>query len=119
MKVEVVTPEEHMGDVIGDLNARRGTVTDFLDKPGNLRLIRAFVPLSEMFSYISNLRGACFDLTDLEQFHISFADLEHGRSGSLAASWLTCFLGFMTDGCYLGCVVALGQTGATMWSLLG
>lgn len=57
MKVEVVTPEEHMGDVIGDLNARRGTVTDFVDKPGNLRLIRAFVPLSEMFSYISNLRG--------------------------------------------------------------
>ena len=60
MKVEVVTPEDHMGDVIGDLNARRGTVTEFLDKPGNLRLIRAFVPLSEMFSYISNLRGAFF-----------------------------------------------------------
>ncbi|KAK9809333.1 hypothetical protein WJX73_006221 [Symbiochloris irregularis] len=57
MKVEVVTPEEHMGDVIGDLNSRRGTVTEFLDRPGNLRLIKSFVPLSEMFSYISNLRG--------------------------------------------------------------
>ena len=58
MKVEVVTPEEHMGDVIGDLTARRGIVNEFLDKPGSLRLIRSFVPLAEMFSYISNLRGA-------------------------------------------------------------
>ena len=58
MKVEVVTPEEHMGDVIGDLTARRGVVQDFIDKPGSLRLIRSFVPLAEMFSYISNLRGA-------------------------------------------------------------
>lgn len=48
MKVEVVTPEEHMGDVIGDLNARRGLVGEFIDRPGNLRLIKSFVPLSEM-----------------------------------------------------------------------
>ena len=58
MKVEVTTPEEHMGDVIGDLNSRRGVVAEFLDRPGNLRLIKSFVPLSEMFNYISNLRGA-------------------------------------------------------------
>lgn len=48
MKVEVTTPEEHMGDVIGDLNSRRGLVGEFTDRPGNLRLIKSFVPLSEM-----------------------------------------------------------------------
>ena len=40
-QVEVTTPEEHMGDVIGDLNSRRGMVGEFIDKPGNLRLIKA------------------------------------------------------------------------------
>ena len=38
MQVEVTTPEEHMGDVIGDLNSRRGLVGEFLDKPGNMRV---------------------------------------------------------------------------------
>lgn len=56
-QVEVTTPEEHMGDVIGDLNSRRGLVGEFIDKPGNLRLIKASVPLSEMFQYVSTLRG--------------------------------------------------------------
>ena len=41
LQVEVTTPEEHMGDVIGDLNSRRGMVGEFIDKPGNLRLIKA------------------------------------------------------------------------------
>jgi elongation factor G len=57
MRVEVVTPEEHMGDVIGDLNSRRGMVGEFIDKPANMKLIKANVPLSEMFQYVSNLRG--------------------------------------------------------------
>ena len=57
MKVEVTTPEEHMGDVIGDLNSRRGLVAEFLDKPANIKLIKASVPLSEMFQYVSTLRG--------------------------------------------------------------
>jgi elongation factor G len=57
MKVEVNTPEEHMGDVIGDLNSRRGMVGEFIDKPANMKLIKASVPLSEMFQYVSNLRG--------------------------------------------------------------
>ena len=56
-QVEVVTPEDHMGDVIGDLNSRRGMVSEFLDKPGGLKVIRAEVPLSEMFQYVSVLRG--------------------------------------------------------------
>jgi elongation factor G len=57
MQVEVTTPEDHMGDVIGDLNSRRGMVAEFLDKPANTKLIRASVPLSEMFQYVSSLRG--------------------------------------------------------------
>jgi len=57
MKVEVVTPEDHMGDVIGDLNSRRGMVNKFEDKPGGMKLVQAYVPLAEMFSYVSTLRG--------------------------------------------------------------
>lgn len=57
MKVEVVTPDEHMGDVIGDLNSRRGLVQEFTDKPGGMKLVKASVPLSEMFNYVSQLRG--------------------------------------------------------------
>ncbi|KAG6543866.1 hypothetical protein Mapa_014706 [Marchantia paleacea] len=57
MKVEVVTPEEHMGDVIGDLNSRRGQISSFGDKPGGMKVVDAEVPLSEMFQYVSNLRS--------------------------------------------------------------
>merc|ERR1712118_395249 len=57
MKVEVVTPEESMGDVIGDLNSRRGAVGQLSDKPGGLKVVEADVPLAEMFNYVSKLRG--------------------------------------------------------------
>jgi len=57
MKVEVITPEDHLGDVIGDLNSRRGMVEGFDDRPGGMKNLKAFVPLSEMFSYVSTLRG--------------------------------------------------------------
>ncbi|MEJ0062528.1 MAG: elongation factor G [Alphaproteobacteria bacterium] len=56
MKVEVVTPEDFMGDVIGDLNSRRGQVTG-MDQRGNARVVEAMVPLAEMFSYVNNLRS--------------------------------------------------------------
>ena len=56
MRVEVVTPEEYMGDIIGDLNSRRGQVTS-MDQRGNARVIVALVPLAPMFGYVSNLRG--------------------------------------------------------------
>jgi len=56
MKVEVVTPEEYMGDIIGDLNSRRGQVNG-MDTRGNARVIDAFVPLSNMFGYVNNLRS--------------------------------------------------------------
>ncbi len=44
MKVEVITPEEHMGDVIGDMNSRRGIVQEFIDKPGGMKLVKGSVP---------------------------------------------------------------------------
>ncbi len=56
MEVEVVTPEEYMGDVIGDLNARRGKITSLEQRSGS-RVIRAFVPLAEMFGYATQLRS--------------------------------------------------------------
>merc|ERR1712151_1458956 len=56
MKVEVTTPEDYQGAVIGDLNSRRGAIDSIGDR-GNVKLITAFVPLSEMFQYIGDLRG--------------------------------------------------------------
>ena len=56
MDVEVVTPEEFMGDVIGDLNSRRGHVTGTAQR-GNARVITAMVPLANMFGYVNNLRS--------------------------------------------------------------
>lgn len=57
MKVEVTTAEEFMGDVIGDLNARRGRIDSMEDLLGNAKLIRAFVPLASMFGYTNDLRS--------------------------------------------------------------
>jgi elongation factor G len=56
MRVEVVTPEEYMGDVIGDLNSRRGQVTG-MDSRGNARVVTAMVPLANMFGYVNTLRS--------------------------------------------------------------
>lgn len=56
MDVEVVVPEEYMGDVIGDLNSRRGKINE-MEQRGNTRIIRSFVPLSEMFGYATDLRS--------------------------------------------------------------
>ncbi|QFG52296.1 elongation factor G [Chryseobacterium sp.] len=55
MKIEVVTPEEYMGDIVGDLNKRRGTVNG-MDDRNNAKVIKGFVPLSEMFGYVTTLR---------------------------------------------------------------
>ena len=56
MKVEVVTPEDFVGDVIGDLNSRRGQVQD-MDMRGNARVVTAMVPLANMFGYVNTLRS--------------------------------------------------------------
>jgi elongation factor G len=56
MKVEVVSPDEYLGDVIGDLNSRRGQIQG-TEQRGNAQVVTAFVPLANMFGYIGNLRG--------------------------------------------------------------
>lgn len=56
MKVEVTMPEEYMGDVIGDINSRRGRI-EGMDDIGNGKIVRGFVPLSEMFGYATDLRS--------------------------------------------------------------
>ncbi len=56
MKVEVTMPEEYMGDIIGDINSRRGRI-EGMDDLGGGKIVRAFVPLSEMFGYSTNLRS--------------------------------------------------------------
>ncbi|UAM98487.1 elongation factor G [Polaribacter litorisediminis] len=55
MKLEVLTPEENMGDIVGDLNRRRGQVNDMSDRAG-AKVVKAIVPLSEMFGYVTALR---------------------------------------------------------------
>jgi len=77
MKVEVVTPEDYMGDVMGDLNRRRGIVGGMEDSPSG-KIIRANVPLSEMFGYATDLRSAT-------QGRASYS-MEFGKYAEAAAS---------------------------------
>jgi elongation factor G len=57
MAVEVETPEDFMGNVVGDLNSRRGMIQGMEDVPGGGKLVRAEVPLAEMFGYATTLRS--------------------------------------------------------------
>merc|ERR1712183_992706 len=56
MQVDVTTPEEYMGDILGDINSRRGMIGD-LGERGNVKTISAQVPLANMFQYVSSLRS--------------------------------------------------------------
>jgi len=58
MKVEVIAPEEYLGDIVGQLSARRGEILGMDMRPGNAQAIRAMVPLSEMFGYATEVRSA-------------------------------------------------------------
>ncbi len=58
MKVEVTTPEDFLGSVLGDLNSRRGLVLGSENRGGNTQVVQAYVPLSEMFGYVNNLRSS-------------------------------------------------------------
>ncbi len=57
MKVEVVTPEDYMGDVMGDLNRRRGLIQGMDDSRGNAQVVEAMTPLANMFGYVNSLRS--------------------------------------------------------------
>merc|ERR1719199_918440 len=56
MQVDVITPEEYMGDIIGDINSRRGMVQELAER-GNAKTVAALVPLANMFQYVSTLRS--------------------------------------------------------------
>jgi elongation factor G len=58
MKVEVVAPEEYLGDIIGQVNSRRGNILGMEVRPGNAQAVQAMVPLAEMFGYATELRSA-------------------------------------------------------------
>ena len=58
MKVEAIAPEEFLGDIIGQLNARRGEIIGMELRLGNTQAVRAMVPLKEMFGYATDLRSA-------------------------------------------------------------
>ena len=57
MQVEVICPEQNMGDIIGDLNSRRGHIEGIEAQPGGLQAVRAKVPLAEMFGYATTIRS--------------------------------------------------------------
>ena len=58
MKVEVVAPEEFLGEVMGQINSRRGNIQGMEVRPGNAQAVRGMVPLAEMFGYATQLRSA-------------------------------------------------------------
>ena len=58
MKVEVLAPEEFLGDIIGQMNSRRGEILGMDVRPGNAQAVHAMVPLAEMFGYATDLRSA-------------------------------------------------------------
>ncbi len=84
MEVEVVTPEDYMGEVIGDLNARRARV-EGLEQRGNTRVVKALVPLAEMFGYATDLRSRTQGrATYTMQFH-SYQEVPAGISREIVA----------------------------------
>jgi elongation factor G len=85
MEVEVTTPEDYMGDVIGDLNSRRGKVEGMTQR-GNSQVIRAQVPMSEMFGYATDLRSKTQGrATYSMQFH-SYQDVPDSIAEEIVAS---------------------------------
>jgi elongation factor G len=85
MEVEVTTPEESMGDVIGDLNSRRGQIESMTDRAG-AKVVRALVPLSEMFGYVGDLRSKTQGRASYSmQFH-SYQDVPDSLAGEIVSS---------------------------------
>jgi elongation factor G len=84
MSVEVVTPEEYMGDVIGDLNSRRGKIQS-MEKRGNSQVIKAMVPLSEMFGYATDLRSKTQGRATYTMQFSHYEDVPKGIMDSIVA----------------------------------
>ena len=84
MKVEVVTPEEYMGDIIGDLNSRRGHVSG-MDQRGNARVVSAQVPLANMFGYVNTLRSMSQGRAQYTMHFDSYAEVPNNVSEEIKA----------------------------------
>src|ERR671938_495994 len=78
MAVEVTTPEDYMGDVIGDLNSRRGHIQAMEEGLGGAKLVKALVPLSEMFGYVGDLRSRTQGRASYSMQFDSYAEVPRG-----------------------------------------
>ena len=84
MAVEVTTPEDYMGDVIGDLNSRRGQIQAMEERSG-ARVVKALVPLSEMFGYIGDLRSKTQGRANYSMVFDSYAEVPANVSKEIIA----------------------------------
>jgi len=84
MRVEVVTPEDYMGDVIGDLNSRRGQING-TEQRGNATVIQAMVPLANMFGYVNNLRSMSQGRAQYSMFFDHYAQVPQAVSDEIRA----------------------------------
>ncbi|MDV5171974.1 elongation factor G [Photobacterium rosenbergii] len=85
MKVEVTTPEDWMGDVVGDLNRRRGMIEGMDEGPAGLKIVRAKVPLSEMFGYATDLRSATQGRASYSMEFSEYADVPKNIADAIIA----------------------------------
>ncbi|USH02702.1 elongation factor G [Grimontia kaedaensis] len=85
MKVEVTTPEDWMGDVVGDLNRRRGLIGGMDEGPAGLKIIRAQVPLAEMFGYATDLRSATQGRASYSMEFSDYSDIPKNIADSIIA----------------------------------
>lgn len=86
MKVEVITPEENMGDVVGDLNRRRGMIEGMDEAPGGLKQVNAQVPLAEMFGYATDLRSATQGRASYSMEFLKYAEASSNVADAIIAA---------------------------------
>jgi elongation factor G len=86
MKVEVITPEANMGDVVGDLNRRRGMIEGMDEAPGGLKQVNAQVPLAEMFGYATDLRSATQGRASYSMEFLKYAEASSNVAEAIIAA---------------------------------
>jgi elongation factor G len=86
MKVEVITPEANMGDVVGDLNRRRGMIEGMDEAPGGLKQVNAQVPLAEMFGYATDLRSATQGRASYSMEFLKYAEASSNVADAIIAA---------------------------------
>lgn len=84
MKIEVLTPEQFMGDVIGDLNSKRGQILEMTDR-GTMKVVKAMVPLASMFGYVTNLRSMSQGRASSSMEFDHYADVPNNVAAQIVA----------------------------------